>query len=258
MQVGKRSQYRRLMLIPAVHINIDHHFLKKFSAADCVACGRRSPRRQRAISSSSRAMRFSSSCAERAEISSPSTISGSFLRGCNRPGPWLSLLRCSRQPFRGLVCAATKARASHESHRRRKSRATITGWCCAKIPQPAPGPGQVLIAVAAAGLNNADLLQARGPLSAAARRFADPGHGSVGHHRGAGRRRQRLEGGRKGLRPVARRRLCRICAWPTPAALLPVPDSVDLVEAAGLPEAAFTAWTNIMDTRPAAARRRRC
>src|SRR5256885_1929268 len=29
-------------------------------------------------------------------------------------------------------------------------------------PKPAPGPSQVLIAVAAAGLNNADLLQARG------------------------------------------------------------------------------------------------
>jgi NADPH:quinone reductase-like Zn-dependent oxidoreductase len=31
-----------------------------------------------------------------------------------------------------------------------------------QAPRPAPGSGQVLIAVAAAGLNNADLLQARG------------------------------------------------------------------------------------------------
>jgi putative PIG3 family NAD(P)H quinone oxidoreductase len=30
--------------------------------------------------------------------------------------------------------------------------------------------------------------------------------------------------------------------------LLPVPDGIDLVAAAGLPEAAFTAWTNIVDT----------
>jgi putative PIG3 family NAD(P)H quinone oxidoreductase len=30
--------------------------------------------------------------------------------------------------------------------------------------------------------------------------------------------------------------------------LLPVPDGIDLVEAAGLPEATFTAWTNVMDT----------
>jgi putative PIG3 family NAD(P)H quinone oxidoreductase len=29
--------------------------------------------------------------------------------------------------------------------------------------------------------------------------------------------------------------------------LLPVPDAMDLVEAAGLPEATFTAWTNVMD-----------
>ena len=33
-----------------------------------------------------------------------------------------------------------------------------------------------------------------------------------------------------------------------PACVLPVPDGVDLIEAAGLPEAAFTAWTNIVDT----------
>ena len=32
----------------------------------------------------------------------------------------------------------------------------------AEEPRPVPGRGQVLIAVAAAGLNNADLLQARG------------------------------------------------------------------------------------------------
>jgi putative PIG3 family NAD(P)H quinone oxidoreductase len=30
--------------------------------------------------------------------------------------------------------------------------------------------------------------------------------------------------------------------------VLPVPEGVDLVDAAGLPEAAFTAWTNIVDT----------
>src|ERR1700709_366719 len=35
-------------------------------------------------------------------------------------------------------------------------------WVQASEPRPVPAPGQILIAVAAAGLNNADLLQARG------------------------------------------------------------------------------------------------
>ena len=36
--------------------------------------------------------------------------------------------------------------------------------------------------------------------------------------------------------------------WPIAGCVLPVPDDVDLVDAAGLPEALFTAWTNIIDT----------
>ena len=57
-----------------------------------------------------------------------------------------------------------------------------------------------------------------------------------------------LEDRRQGLRPAAGRRLCRICRGRCRLRCCRCRDGVDLVEAAGLPEAAFTAWTNIMDT----------
>jgi NADPH2:quinone reductase len=114
-------------------------------------------------------------------------------------------------------------------------------------PAPRPGPGEVLIQVVAAGLNNADLLQARGayppPPGASAilgmevsGTIAALGDGvrdfSIGDRVCA-----LLAGGGYGEQAVAHA-----------GAVLPVPDGVDLVQAAGLPEAAFTAWTNIVDT----------
>lgn len=114
-------------------------------------------------------------------------------------------------------------------------------------PRPRPGPGEVLIAVAAAGLNNADLLQARGlyppPPGASdilgmevSGTIMEIGEGATGWAMGD---------------PV-----CALMAGggyaefavANAGCLLPVSEDVDLVEAAGLPEAAFTAWTNIVDT----------
>jgi NADPH2:quinone reductase len=116
-----------------------------------------------------------------------------------------------------------------------------------QAPKPAPAPGQVLIAVAAAGLNNADLLQARGhyppPLGASpilgmevsgtiAELGANVSGWKVGDPVCA-----LLPGGGYAQFAVA-----------DAGSLLPVTSPVDLIEAAGLPEAAFTAWTNIIDT----------
>ena len=47
----------------------------------------------------------------------------------------------------------------------------------AERPDPVPGTGEVLIRVQAAGVNNADLMQAAGQVPAAAR------HGAGGHAR---------------------------------------------------------------------------
>jgi NADPH:quinone reductase len=114
-------------------------------------------------------------------------------------------------------------------------------------PRPEPAPGEVLIRVEGAGLNNADLLQARGlyppPPGASdilgmevSGTIAQVGAGVTGWNIGD-RVCALLPGGGYGEFTVAHA-----------GCLLPVPDGVDLVEAAGLPEAAFTAWTNIVDT----------
>jgi NADPH2:quinone reductase len=116
-----------------------------------------------------------------------------------------------------------------------------------QAPQPMPRPGQVLIAVAAAGLNNADLLQARGlyppPPGASpilgmevSGKIAEVGEGVTAWKTGDPVC-ALLPGGGYAQFAVA-----------DEGALLPVPGTIDLIEAAGLPEAAFTAWTNIVDT----------
>ena len=117
----------------------------------------------------------------------------------------------------------------------------------AAVPEPKAGAGEVLIQVAGAGLNNADMLQARGlyppPPGASpilgmevSGVIAELGEGISGWKAGD-RVCALLPGGGYAEYAIA-----------DAGCLLPVPETVDLVEAAGLPEAAFTAWTNIMDT----------
>jgi NADPH2:quinone reductase len=113
--------------------------------------------------------------------------------------------------------------------------------------RPKPGPGEVLIQVAAAGLNYADLLQARGlyppPPGASpilgmevSGVIAELGEG-VSAWKTGDKICALLPGGGYAEYAIA-----------DAGCVLPVPDTIGLVEAAGLPEAAFTAWTNIMDT----------
>jgi len=115
------------------------------------------------------------------------------------------------------------------------------------VAVPQPGPGQVLIAVAAAGLNRADLLQAQGlyppppgasdiPGMEVSGTIAALGDGVAGLAVGD-KVCARLAGGGYAERVLA----SALC-------VLPVPDTVSLVDAAGLPEALFTAWTNIIDS----------
>ena len=114
-------------------------------------------------------------------------------------------------------------------------------------PRPVPGPEQVLIAVQAAGLNNADLLQARGLYP------PPPGSSDVPGMEVSG---TILERGRGVAGWTIGDRVCALLpgggyaefASADCGSLLPLPEGVDLVDAAGLPEAAFTAWTNIMDS----------
>jgi len=117
----------------------------------------------------------------------------------------------------------------------------------ASQPRPKPGSGQVLIEVRAAGLNYPDLMQARGkyppPPGASpilglevSGVIAEPGE-NAGDWKAGDRVCALLTGG-----GYAEYALADI------GSVLPVPDTIDLIEASGLPEAAFTAWTNIVDT----------
>ncbi|HET7083774.1 MAG TPA: NAD(P)H-quinone oxidoreductase [Rhizomicrobium sp.] len=113
-------------------------------------------------------------------------------------------------------------------------------------PEPKPGPGQVLIAVAGAGLNNADLLQGRGkypPPPGASPILGMEASGTimamgddVSGWKAGDKVCALLAGGGYAEQAVADQ-----------GCVLPLPDGIDLVEAAGLPEALFTAWTNVMD-----------
>jgi putative PIG3 family NAD(P)H quinone oxidoreductase len=110
-----------------------------------------------------------------------------------------------------------------------------------------PGPGEVVIDVAAAGVNRADLLQRSGNYPPPKNAPEWPGLEISGTVRALGpgvttwapgaRVVALLEGGGYAEQVVARA-----------GQVLPVPDGVDLVDAAALPEAVCTAWTNLVDT----------
>ena len=112
------------------------------------------------------------------------------------------------------------------------------------VPDPSPGPGEVLLEVVAAGLNRADLLQRRGfyppPPGASdvigmecSGRVAALGDGVTGWS--VGDEVCALLAGGGYAEQVA-----------VPAGqLMPIPSGVDLVTAAALPEVAATVWSNV-------------
>ena len=113
-----------------------------------------------------------------------------------------------------------------------------------ELPDPTPGPGEVLIDVAAAGINRSDLLQRRGgyapPAGASpliglecSGRIAAVGSGVEGYAVGD-EVCALLTGGGYAERVVV------------PAGqVLPRPEGVSLVEAAALPETVCTVWSNV-------------
>jgi putative PIG3 family NAD(P)H quinone oxidoreductase len=112
------------------------------------------------------------------------------------------------------------------------------------LPDPVPGTGEVLIEVVAAGVNNADLQQVAGNYP------PPPGASEVLGLEVSGTVRA-LGDGVDGF--AVGDRVCALLSGGGYASLvvapatqvLPVPDGVDLVEAAGLPEAACTVYSNV-------------
>jgi NADPH:quinone reductase len=117
----------------------------------------------------------------------------------------------------------------------------------AQAPRPVPRRGEVLIQVAAAGLNKADLLQARGLYPPPPGASAILGMEVSGTIAALGENVSGFAIGDPVCALLSSGGYAEfVCA--DAGSVLPVPANIDLIQAAGLPEAAFTAWTNVMDT----------
>src|SRR5579862_3696533 len=115
-----------------------------------------------------------------------------------------------------------------------------------RIKTPSPGPGQILIKVAAAGVNRPDVIQRMG--------FYPPPPGApdtlglevAGEVAALGEGVTRWRAGE---------RVCALLGGGGYAEyavvdarhVLPIPEGLDFVQAAGLPETVFTVWANVFE-----------
>jgi NADPH2:quinone reductase len=113
-------------------------------------------------------------------------------------------------------------------------------------PDPVAGRGEVLIRVAAAGVNRPDVMQRRGLYP------PPPGASDLPGLEVAGIVESRGEGvtewhvGDRVCALVSGGGYATLCVAPAPQCL-PVPAGMDLVTAAAIPETFFTVWTNVFD-----------
>jgi putative PIG3 family NAD(P)H quinone oxidoreductase len=116
-----------------------------------------------------------------------------------------------------------------------------------EVPDVSAGPGEVLVKVAAAGVNRADLLQAAGKYP------PPPGASEIIGMEVSG---VIADVGSDVTNWSVRQEVCALLAGggyaeyvAVPAGqVMPVPEGVDLVDAAGLPEVACTVWSNLVLT----------
>ena len=112
-------------------------------------------------------------------------------------------------------------------------------------PVPEPGGGEVLIKVAAAGVNRPDILQRSGLYP------PPPGAPDILGLEIAGEVVQASEGagelvGRRVCALVAGGGYAEYCAAPIGTCLF-VPDAISMIEAAAMPETLFTVWVNLFE-----------
>lgn len=116
-----------------------------------------------------------------------------------------------------------------------------------EVPDPVPGPGEILVEVEAAGVNHAELLQVRGlyppppgesevpGLECAGRVAGDPRVEVPGTWQPGARVMALLAGGGHATRVAV------------PAGqLMPLPGNLSSVQGGAIPEAGLTAWTNLV------------
>jgi putative PIG3 family NAD(P)H quinone oxidoreductase len=113
-------------------------------------------------------------------------------------------------------------------------------------PVPAPSHGEVLIRVAGAGINRPDVLQRAGGYPPPPGASDLPGLEVAGVIETKGSGVVRFAEGDPVCALVSGGGYAEYCAAPD-AQVLPVPDGLSMTEAAGLPEAFFTVWTNLFE-----------
>lgn len=111
---------------------------------------------------------------------------------------------------------------------------------------PAVGPNDVLIRVAAAGVNRPDIQQRRGLYPPPPGASDIPGLDVAGVVEQVGASVSRWRTGDRVCALVAGGGYAELCVAPEPQ-VMPVPDGLGMIEAASLPEVFFTAWHNVID-----------
>lgn len=113
-------------------------------------------------------------------------------------------------------------------------------------PVPEPGDGEILIKVAAAGINRPDVFQRKGAYPPPPGAPDTPGLEVSGTVVATGKGAQRWKAGDEVCALVAGGGYAEYCTAPEVQAL-PVPQGIGLVDAAAIPETFFTVWTNVFD-----------
>ena len=113
-------------------------------------------------------------------------------------------------------------------------------------PVPAPKDGEVLVEVAAAGINRPDVLQRQGRYDPPPGASDIPGLEVAGRIVAVGQGVQSWKEGDAVCALVAGGGYAEYCTAPAPQCL-PIPSGLSMVEASALPETFFTVWSNVFD-----------
>jgi NADPH:quinone reductase len=113
-------------------------------------------------------------------------------------------------------------------------------------PVPSPAPGEVLIKVAAAGVNRPDILQRRGMYAPPAGSPSIPGLEVAGEIVALGDGVDSAVLGQLMCALISGGGYAEFCTAPI-GQCLPIPAELSMIEAAALPETLFTVWTNLFE-----------
>ncbi len=111
-------------------------------------------------------------------------------------------------------------------------------------PVPIPKPGQVLVKVMAAGVNQSDIMQRKGTYPAPPGASDIPGLEIAGDVFALGDDSGKLAIGDKVCALVTGGGYAEYCLASAPLCL-PIPDNLSYTEAAGIPETFYTVWSNV-------------